>query len=78
MNHAIFRPAAAADVEDAHSFYQGQRSGLGDEFIVAVRAAIESVLEGPERYSVVHRQTRRILLKRFSPMDCTIGYSVIR
>jgi hypothetical protein len=29
----IFRPAAAADVEEAYDWYESQRTGLGEEFL---------------------------------------------
>jgi len=62
---AVFRPAAAADIEDAYDWYESQRSGLGDEFMVAINAAVDSKSENPLGYPVIHRQTRRLLLRRF-------------
>jgi plasmid stabilization system protein ParE len=61
----IFRPTAAADVEDGYRWYEGQRAGLGDEFLAAVSNVIESLVAYPERFPVVHRQTRRVNLRRF-------------
>ena len=60
MKPPIFRPAAAADVEDAYRWYEDQRAGLGDEFLAAVSSVIESLVTYPERFPVVHRQTRRV------------------
>ena len=65
MKPPIYRPAAAGDVEDAYQWYEAQQSGLGEEFLEAVRAMMESVVATPERFPVVHRQTRRALLRRF-------------
>ncbi len=65
MNSAIFRPAAAADVEEAYRWYEAQRVGLGEEFLAAVSAALESVLANPAGYPAVHRETRRAFLRRF-------------
>jgi plasmid stabilization system protein ParE len=61
----IFRPAAAADVEDAYRWYEDQRAGLGDEFLAAVSNVVESLVAYPERFPIVYRQTRRVLLHRF-------------
>jgi len=61
----IFRPAAAADVEDAYRWYEYQRAGLGDEFLAAVSTGIESLVAYPERFPIVYRQTRRANLRRF-------------
>ena len=65
MKPPIFRPAAAADVEDAYRWYEAQRPGLGEEFLAAVRTVIESMPANPELFPVVHRQTHRALLRRF-------------
>ncbi len=65
MRLYVVRPAAAADIKRAYTRYEGARKGLGEEFLVEVRAAIEAVLTAPEAYEVVHRQTRRVLVHRF-------------
>lgn len=38
----IFRPLAAADVEEAYRWYDGRRQGLGDEFLAAVQGACKA------------------------------------
>ena len=65
MTEAIFRPAAAADMEDAFHWYEAQHPGLGSEFLSAVRTSVQTILANPEINAVVHRDTRRGLLKRF-------------
>lgn len=65
MKPPILRAAAAADVEEAYDWYEAQREGLGDEFLAAVQAALESILNHPEAAPIVHRETRRVLLRRF-------------
>jgi plasmid stabilization system protein ParE len=60
-----FPPSASADVQAAYEWYEGQRPGLGDEFLAAVDAAIASILAFPDAYPVVHRGARRVLLERF-------------
>lgn len=65
MKPPIFRPAAAADVEEAYRWYEERRAGLGEEFLAAVQGTLESIMANPELYPVVHRQTRRALLRRF-------------
>ena len=59
------RPRAAADIEDAHSWYESQRPGLGGEFLDEIVAVYAVLLESPRRYRVVHRDTRRANLRRF-------------
>ena len=61
----ILRPAAAADVEEAFSWYERQRPGLGEEFLEKVNEALREIAAYPLRQAVVFRDTRRFLLKRF-------------
>lgn len=65
MKSPIFRPAAAADVEDAFLWYESQRSGLGDEFLDEVTLVLNAIIENPNRFPVIHRDTHRALLHRF-------------
>jgi plasmid stabilization system protein ParE len=65
VKQAIFRPAAAADVEEACRWYEQQRSGLGGEFLLSLDATLRAIGEQPEQYPVLHRATRRALLARF-------------
>jgi plasmid stabilization system protein ParE len=61
----VVRPAAAGDIKRAYAWYERAREGLGEEFLIEVRAAIDVVLMAPEAYAVLHRQTRRVLVRRF-------------
>jgi toxin ParE1/3/4 len=61
----VVRPAAAADIEDAFEWYHLKRTELADEFLQALRDAVAEVVDNPEAYPVLHRNTRRIRLRRF-------------
>jgi plasmid stabilization system protein ParE len=61
----VVRLAAAADVAEAYRWYEERRIGLGEEFLAAVDAAVGSAADNPQLYPVVHRDTRRVLLRRF-------------
>ena len=65
MSALTLRPAAAAEVEDAYSWYEEKHPGLGEEFLLALRAVLEDIRENPQRYPVLHRDIRRALLRRF-------------
>lgn len=65
MKPPLFRPEAAADLEDAYDWYEAQRIGLGIEFLTAVADALDSIGAHPEQVPVLHRGTRRALLSRF-------------
>ena len=65
MKRILVRPAAAADIEEAFLWYERQRSGLGDELRQELKVLLDRLSERPELYQVLHRETRRALLKRF-------------
>jgi plasmid stabilization system protein ParE len=61
----IFKPAAEAEMEQAHAWYEQRKAGLGDEFLRCMDACIASMQRNPELYPVVHNQIRMALVKRF-------------
>ncbi|MGD1104355.1 MAG: type II toxin-antitoxin system RelE/ParE family toxin [Terriglobia bacterium] len=61
----LVRPAAAADIEEAYRWYEQQRAGLGEEFLAAVDSILGDIVAHPTTYPVIHRETRRALLRRF-------------
>jgi plasmid stabilization system protein ParE len=66
MKQVVLRPAAAADIEDAYQWYESQRPGLGEEFLAALWLARDRMLQHPEAFPILHRETRRALIpKRF-------------
>jgi plasmid stabilization system protein ParE len=60
-----FLPSALADVGTAYAWYEAESRGLGVEFVEAVQAALERILEFPLASPVAHRDARRHLLERF-------------
>jgi plasmid stabilization system protein ParE len=67
VKQVIVRPAAAGDIDDAYQWYESQRLGLGEEFLLALNATRDRVLEHPEAYPVLLRATRRALIPRRFP-----------
>ncbi len=61
----IIRPEAETDLREAHGWYEAQRHGLGDEFLLCVDACVAGILRYPRLAPVVHREARRALLRRF-------------
>jgi plasmid stabilization system protein ParE len=60
-----FRPEAAADIAMAVGWYELQQSGLGESFLVEVKFATDYVAGQPECCAIIHRNTRRLMLRRF-------------
>lgn len=61
----VFRPQAQDELLSARDWYEEHREGLGDTFVVAVDAAVASILEYPMSYPYVHGEIRRAVLARF-------------
>ena len=59
------RPEAEADIEEVAIWYERQRQGLGQEFLDEVLGLCEKLAENPAMYPVIHRHTRRALIRRF-------------
>lgn len=56
---------AEQDIRSAFEWYAAQRSGLGDEFFVAVRSLLETVSRFPESNPILYRNVRRAVVSRF-------------
>ena len=66
MNWRVsIRAAAAADLREAQAWYEGQRPGLGGEFLLSVADALARLEQSPERFPLYYRGFRRVLTKRF-------------
>ena len=60
-----FHPAADAELDRAVEYYERCQSGLGLEFAEEVYAAIARIIEYPDVWSPMSRNTRRCLTSRF-------------
>ncbi|MCA8917470.1 MAG: type II toxin-antitoxin system RelE/ParE family toxin [Planctomycetes bacterium] len=56
------------DVVESAEWFDEQRRDLGREFVAAVDAAIDKVLENPHAYRTVATPTRRFIIKRFQQL----------
>jgi plasmid stabilization system protein ParE len=66
VNHPlIVRPEAEEDMEEGRNWYDGQRDGLGVEFLVAVEKVFNQIQETPELYAAEYKSVRRVRVKRF-------------
>jgi plasmid stabilization system protein ParE len=66
MNFPVrLREEAELDLAEAATWYESQRSGLGNEFLDSVLEAFDHICGNPETYPMVHRSTHRALLPRF-------------
>ena len=61
----VFRRAAKVEFEKAAVWYDEQRPGLGEEFMVEIEQAIVNAAAGPRRYQLVFGDIRRAVARRF-------------
>lgn len=61
----IIRPRAEADLQEAWSWYESQRSGLGNEFLAEIGDALKLLEQDPKRRHLYYRNFRRLLTHRF-------------
>lgn len=61
----VFAPEAEQDLAEAYDWYEERRPGLGDEFLGCVEAALEGLARKPLMYPKVHKDFRRVLVRRF-------------
>lgn len=61
----LIRPEAEADLREAFDWYEQRMPGLGDDFLMAVDTAIDSILANPFQHATIRRDARRALTRRF-------------
>lgn len=61
----IFKPAAYLEFEEAVAWYETQRPGLGQEFKLEVKSALQRALANPELFQRVRGRAQKIRLRRF-------------
>lgn len=65
MYRSIIIPLATTDVEEARTWYESKRIGLGDEFLDLVMESVELICSHPKIAAVRYDETRTLVLKRF-------------
>lgn len=61
----IFKPSALAEFEEAVTWYEAQRPGLGEEFKLEVKTTLTRALDNPGLFPRVRGRAQRIRLRRF-------------
>ena len=66
MNRQLrIRHEAVHDAIEAFSWYEAERPGLGREFEEALGSTLDLLRQVPEAGPIVHRDVRRVVLRRF-------------
>jgi plasmid stabilization system protein ParE len=66
----VVEPEAEEDLADAYDWYEGQRPGLGREFIECVQEVFDCIRRTPEVHAVAYRGVRQTLVRRFPYVVC--------
>jgi plasmid stabilization system protein ParE len=61
----VFHPDVQAEIDEAHRWYEQQRTGLGDDFLAALEEVFQRLQQTPQVHQVVYRDVRRDLPRRF-------------
>jgi plasmid stabilization system protein ParE len=61
----VFHPDVQGEVDEAYSWYEQQRPGLGDDFLAALEDVYNRLQQTPEAHQVIYLDVRRGLPRRF-------------
>jgi toxin ParE1/3/4 len=61
----IYHPDAEAELIEAAQFYERRVSTLGAQFLEAVDQGVRTIVDAPERWSIIDADVRRYLMPRF-------------
>ena len=60
-----FIPEVYDDIKIAYDWYESQRIGLGEDFLLALEESYSKISRTPRVYQIIHKIVRRKLLRRF-------------
>ena len=60
-----FHAFAKIELKEATHYYETCQKGLGDQFLKEIRTTIQRIIELPEAWTPLSKNTRRCLTKRF-------------
>jgi plasmid stabilization system protein ParE len=60
-----FKPEVFNDIKVAYDWYESQRTGLGEDFLLTLEASYSEITRAPEMYQPIYQTIRRKLLRRF-------------
>jgi plasmid stabilization system protein ParE len=61
----VIRPAAQAELDDAASWYDRQKLGLGADLIDEVQKVLDTIVNQPDRYPITSGDIREAAVRKF-------------
>jgi plasmid stabilization system protein ParE len=61
----VARPEVVGDIQEAYSWYETERVGLGEELLSELRQVLDRMAEHPTMYEEIKSGIRRAVLNRF-------------
>ena len=61
----VFRSPAQTEFDDAAAWYEGQRAGLGSDFVAEVQQVLDTIANQPDRYPIASGDVREAPVSRF-------------
>jgi plasmid stabilization system protein ParE len=58
-------PEVKQDIAEVYTWYQNQRTGLGEESLHSIEASLEAIRRQPELRAPMHESYRRAMVQRF-------------
>ena len=65
MNNIEFKPEVYEDIKVAYDWYESQRIGLGEDFLLTLEESYAKIARTPKIYQSIYKATRRKLVRRF-------------
>src|SRR6266571_3608603 len=69
----VYRRKVGRDLSGGYAWYEGQRPGLGEEFLAAVDASLDTIEHFPEIFARVHGLLPRRIQARRGTFSLTYG-----
>ena len=65
MNTIEFKPEVYDDIKTAYDWYESQRVGLGEDFLLTLEESYAKIVRTPKLYQLIYKTVRRKLVRRF-------------
>ena len=62
----IIQAEVREEIDEAYTWYEGRRTGFGEEFLTEIQLVLDRIQQNPELHAPGYRSVRHALVKRFS------------